>query len=179
MNPDDDWEVAAGEAVRRASKLPGPGWDRPIIPLAPEEQVRWDLLLGPSLSLDEIVARPWSGLDDRGNVVEPAPGATAQLPVLASGPAPEATAKATPLDAARLQLGAAAVLTPTRACELLPMGETAAMLWLRRNDLIRRVGAADVVIWGDVLEAIKSDPPERPKRRQHDAPTPLRRASLS
>lgn len=84
--------------------------------------------------------------------------------------------RAQTLDSARLQLGAAAVLTPTRVCELLPLGETTVMGWLRARGLIRKVAGADVVLWGDVLEAIRDHGLARP------APAPrgatLRRAAL-
>lgn len=57
----------------------------------------------------------------------------------------------------RLQLGGAAVLSPTRAAELLPVRESDALRWLRERGLVRAVaGLGDVVVWGDVVEAIRA-----------------------
>ncbi len=57
----------------------------------------------------------------------------------------------------RLALGAAAVLSPTQAAELLPGREAENMRWLRDAGLVRsRHGLPDVVIIGDVLEALRS-----------------------
>lgn len=57
---------------------------------------------------------------------------------------------------ARRQLGEAAVLTPAQAAQLLPWDDASAGEWLRRRGLVRRVDGREVVIWGDVLEAIRS-----------------------
>jgi hypothetical protein len=60
-----------------------------------------------------------------------------------------------PIAIQRLQLGGAAVLSPTRAAELLPGRETDAQRWLRDRGLVRHVdGLGEVVVWGDVLAAI-------------------------
>ena len=57
----------------------------------------------------------------------------------------------------RLQLGAAAVLSPSAAAELLPWGESRAAAWLEEQGLIRTVpGMGRVVIWGEALAAIKT-----------------------
>jgi len=77
----------------------------------------------------------------------------------------------------RLKLGEASILKPTTAAELLPVRESAGMEWLRGKSLIRRVsGLGEVVIWGDVVKAI---------REEGDAPVvattsprPLKRATL-
>ena len=57
----------------------------------------------------------------------------------------------------RLHLGEAAVLTPTKAAELLPVREADALRWLRARGLVRRVpGLGEVVVWGDVVAAIRA-----------------------
>lgn len=73
----------------------------------------------------------------------------------------------------RLQLGAAAVLSPSRAAELLPWSEAAALRWLEERGLIRVVrGVGRAVIWGDVVAAIQTgDEPAAPA-------APTRRATL-
>lgn len=60
----------------------------------------------------------------------------------------------------RLALGKAAVLTLSSAAELLPWRESEAIAWLRRRGLVRVVGLGEVVIWGDVLEEIKTEAAE-------------------
>ena len=58
----------------------------------------------------------------------------------------------------RLKLGEASILKPTVAAELLPVRESTGMEWLRSRSLIRRVaGLGEVVIWGDVIKAIRDD----------------------
>lgn len=58
--------------------------------------------------------------------------------------------------AERLQLGAAAVLSPSRAAELLPVREADGIRWLRERELVRRVpGLGEVVVWGEVLDLIR------------------------
>ena len=75
----------------------------------------------------------------------------------------------------RLALGPAAVLSPQRAAELLPWGESAALAWLRERGLVREVKLSDgvrrVVIWGDVLDAIRGAPEPPPSA----APRPASR----
>ena len=57
----------------------------------------------------------------------------------------------------RLELGSAAVLSPSAAAELLPWGESRSMAWLEDQALIRTVpGMGRVVIWGEALAAIKT-----------------------
>lgn len=79
---------------------------------------------------------------------------------------------ATPLALARLQLGGAAVLSPTRAAELLPIRVSDGLRWLRERQLVRDVpGLGEVVVWADVLGAIveggapREAPPTPPGRR--------------
>lgn len=70
----------------------------------------------------------------------------------------------------RLALGAAAVLSPTRAAELLPAREAVALAWLRARGLVREVrGLGEVVIWGDVVAAIM-----RGEGPEETAPPPRR-----
>lgn len=62
-----------------------------------------------------------------------------------------------PVALERLALGSAAVLSPTRAAELLPCRETEALRWLRDQGLVRRVdGLGELVVWGDVVAAIQA-----------------------
>ena len=57
---------------------------------------------------------------------------------------------------ARLQLGSAAVLSPSKAAELLPFRDEGALRWLRAHDLVRTVpGLGEVVIWGEVVATIQ------------------------
>jgi hypothetical protein len=76
----------------------------------------------------------------------------------------------------RLALGHAAVLSPSRAAELLPWRESEAIEWLRSRGLVRRVHdlGRDVVIWGEVIEALRTPAPDRPAPRG----TSLRRSKL-
>ncbi len=75
---------------------------------------------------------------------------------------------------ARLSLGAAAVLSVTEAARLLPGRESECRKWLRTEGLVRFVMGRPVVIWGDVVEALRLS--EKPKRKKK--PTPLRRGGL-
>lgn len=78
----------------------------------------------------------------------------------------------------RLALGAAAVLSPTQAAELLPGRESENMRWLRDQGLVRtRPGLPDVVILDDVLEALRSGEPS-PDATSKPRPT-LRRARIN
>lgn len=61
------------------------------------------------------------------------------------------------LDADRLQQGTGAVLSARRAAELLPIATTDAMAWLEERGLVRQLGPARVVCWGDVLQALRED----------------------
>lgn len=58
--------------------------------------------------------------------------------------------------AARLTLGAAAVLPVAQAVQLMPLGDARARRWLRSRGLVRDLDGAEVVIWGDVLEALRA-----------------------
>lgn len=61
--------------------------------------------------------------------------------------------------AARRELGAAAVLPVVRAVELLPLAEADARRWLTEQGLVRDLAGRRVVIWGDVLDALRRGPP--------------------
>jgi len=75
---------------------------------------------------------------------------------------------------ARLALGAAAVVSVTEAARLLPGREADCRKWLRTEGLVRFVMGRPVVVWGDVLEALRlSNKPKRKKKAN-----PLRRGGL-
>lgn len=65
---------------------------------------------------------------------------------------------------ARVTLGTAAVLSVEEAAAWLPMDAASAERWLRSTGIVRLMRAGDheveVVVWGDVVEAIRSDPAE-------------------
>lgn len=61
--------------------------------------------------------------------------------------------------AARLELGAAAILSVVTAVALMPLAEADARRWLEEHGLVHDLAGRRVVIWGDVLEALRSHPP--------------------
>ena len=74
----------------------------------------------------------------------------------------------------RLLLGAAAVISPSRAAELLPWKESVAMAWLRAEGLILSAPPGDVVVWGDVIERLqraKKTPEPEPRRAPRFPPS--------
>lgn len=78
----------------------------------------------------------------------------------------------------RLALGAAAVLPEAQAVALLPMNDREARRWLRHNGLVHDLEGRRVVVWGEVLAAIKKDDIE-PSPMPPTTSTPvLRRAKL-
>jgi len=84
----------------------------------------------------------------------------------------------------RLLLGVAAVLTPAQAAELLPWRDADAREWLDRAKLVRRVDGREVVIWGDVILALRGEEkankppaPEPPTRRRRGVGLPRVRLS--
>lgn len=62
----------------------------------------------------------------------------------------------------RERQGEAGVLSLDHAIEALPVGRERAREWLERHDLIRTLDGAQVVIWGDVLAALRADRPRAP-----------------
>lgn len=62
------------------------------------------------------------------------------------------------LHADRLALGSAAVLPVSRAAELLPVGDSRARAWLRSCGLTSDLCGREVVVWGEVLEALTTRP---------------------
>lgn len=63
--------------------------------------------------------------------------------------------------ALRVALGGAAVLSETEAVALLPGRDAVARAWLRENGLVRVTALGRVVVWGDVVEALRG-PAEAP-----------------
>ncbi len=57
----------------------------------------------------------------------------------------------------RLTLGTAAVLTVAEAAALLPVCDAEARRWLRARGLVRSLVGRDVVIWGDIPDALRED----------------------
>lgn len=68
------------------------------------------------------------------------------------------------LASARLALGAAAVLALGDAARLLPMSDGEARAWLHDQGLVRDLAGRDVVVWGDVIDALRKV--KVPVRRQ-------------
>lgn len=57
----------------------------------------------------------------------------------------------------RLRLGGAAVLSVSYAAEMLPVRDGDGRAWLRARGLVRQLNGEDVVVWGDVLDALRGD----------------------
>lgn len=75
--------------------------------------------------------------------------------------------KKTTIDERRAAMGPSAVLSPTKAAELLPVRETEALAWLRGKGLvIEDPELGDVVIWGDVLEMLRQQRPATKGRKK-------------
>ena len=74
----------------------------------------------------------------------------------------------------RLALGAGALLTLNEAARLLPMSSGDARLWLRDSRLVVDLDGRPVVVWGDVLNHLRTLHEDTPRRV---VPT-LRRVSL-
>lgn len=62
----------------------------------------------------------------------------------------------------RLALGSAAVFSLLRAAELLPIADSEARVWLRREGLVRLLGDKEVVVWGEVVERLRGPDPPAP-----------------
>ena len=63
----------------------------------------------------------------------------------------------TDLTEARLRLGEAAVLPWREAVRLLPGGAVKVRAWLRARGLVRSIEGTEVVIWGEVLAALRQE----------------------
>lgn len=57
----------------------------------------------------------------------------------------------------RLLLGAAACLPLAEAAGLLPLADREALAWLRERGLVRHLAGRPVVLWLDVIEAIRAE----------------------
>ena len=68
--------------------------------------------------------------------------------------------------AQRLALGSGAVFSVAQAAGLLPIHDRDARRWIRDRGLVRHLAGREVVIWGDLLDAVRSgddvQPVERP-----------------
>lgn len=53
-------------------------------------------------------------------------------------------------------MGSSATLTLGEAVALLPVQDAEAREWLRGNGLVRDLLGREVVVWGDVVDAIKA-----------------------
>ena len=62
------------------------------------------------------------------------------------------------LVSARLALGPAALLSLSDAAGLMPMGDAAAKRWMQEQGIVRDLAGRRVVIWGDVLDRLRSIP---------------------
>lgn len=69
---------------------------------------------------------------------------------------PEPLRSATTPHIERLALGSAAVVSPATAARWLPMSRSDARRWLDARSLVRDLAGRPVVVWGDVLDAIRS-----------------------
>ena len=79
-------------------------------------------------------------------------------------------------DEARLIVGPGAVLSVSRAVELLPMRDAAARAAIEAAGIVRNVDGKRLVVWGDVLDVVlqRQEEGEAPKPKR----APLRRAKL-
>ena len=75
----------------------------------------------------------------------------------------------------RLALGEAAVLPLPQVVALIPMADHLVRRWLRNHDLVHDLDGRKVVIWADVLSAIRGRPTKPPVSRSMS----LVRANLS
>lgn len=57
----------------------------------------------------------------------------------------------------RLALGTGAIFTVGTAAALLPLDDGQARRWLRERDLVRHLLGRPVVVWSDVLDALRDD----------------------
>ncbi len=82
----------------------------------------------------------------------------------------------------RLLQGPGAVFSLARATELLPMGDQQALSWLVNEGLVHQLDGRSVVVWGEVMDRIREQPPSQPKPsstpRTHSRRTQLERTEL-
>ena len=71
----------------------------------------------------------------------------------------------------RLLLGAAACLPLAEAAGLLPLADREALAWLRERSLVRHLAGRPVVLWLDVIEAIRAEGGGAPSVGRADTPT--------
>ena len=115
---------------------------------------------------------------DAGGTLPP-PGDQVQRVSPAGSPAPAAPPALGrgELDRARLAQGPAAVLSLSRAAELLPVGRARGRRWLLDRGLVRRLDGAPVVVWSAVLAELAAPPPVNHRttspRRQSPPAIPL------
>ena len=57
----------------------------------------------------------------------------------------------------RLLQGTGAVYSVTTAASLLPVSDQEARAWLQEQDLIRELNGRRVVVWADVLDALRDN----------------------
>lgn len=77
----------------------------------------------------------------------------------------------------RLAQGAAAVMSPSAAARLLPIDDREALSWLQDRGLVRQLLGRPVVVWFDVLEAIRGAD-EEPRRQEKQRPRAMPRMKL-
>ena len=63
-----------------------------------------------------------------------------------------------PLLVMRLQLGPSAVLPAELAVRLVPGEEARTRRWLREHQLVRNLLGVQVVVWGDIVDAVRGCP---------------------
>lgn len=63
---------------------------------------------------------------------------------------------ARPIAEQRLAQGAAAVMSLDLAAQLLPVSDAEARRWLRQQGLVRDLLGRSVVVWADVLDALRA-----------------------
>ena len=77
-----------------------------------------------------------------------------------------------PVRERRLKLGGAAVLSLEEAAEYVPISDAAAKAWLIDHGLVLDLDGRRVVIWGDVLDALRRREQAEP---QSASPAPRRK----
>jgi hypothetical protein len=65
----------------------------------------------------------------------------------------------------RLAMGAGAVLSLKDAASMLPLADQEARAWLHERNLVCSIRGRRLVVWADVLEALRNDEPTTPTGR--------------